>query len=164
MEVDAVEVAPTPSGAVGRMAKAISIRTISFESESDFDSIQFRLFNQFLEESYPLVHERLEHKVFNEFSHLFKWIGSDPSLKPIVLMGHHDVVPIASLRKWTVHPFTEGVKNDTIYGRGSMDDKGAVIGILEATEQLLREDKRPSRTIYLSFGHDEEIGGERRNR
>lgn len=161
MKVDAIATVPTPEGAVDRMIKAISIRTVSFESESDFDSIQFRLFNQFLEESYPLVHDQLEHREFNKFSHLFKWTGSNPSLKPIVLMGHHDVVPIASLRKWTVHPFTEGIKNDTIFGRGSIDDKGAVIGLLEATEQLLKEGKVPQRTVYLSFGHDEEIGGER---
>lgn len=161
MEVDPVETSPTPDGAVDRIIKAIAIRTVSFENELDFDSTQFRLFNQFLIDNYPLIHERLEHKVFNEFSHLYKWTGSDPTLKPIVLMAHLDVVPIASLMKWTVHPFTEGIKNDTIYGRGAMDDKGAVIGILEATEQLLKEGKQPVRTVYLSFGHDEEIGGER---
>jgi len=159
--VDKVDLVPTPIGAIDRMTKAISIRTVSFENESDFDSTQFRLFNQFLTDSYPIIHEKLEHKVFNEFSHLYKWTGSNPALKPIVLMAHIDVVPIASLRKWSVHPFTEGVRNDTIYGRGAMDDKGAVIGILEATEQLLKEGKQPVRTVYLSFGHDEEIGGNR---
>jgi len=71
------------------------------------------------------------------------------------------VVPVASLGKWKVHPFTEGVKNDKVNGRGAMDDKGAVIGIMEAAEQLLREGQVPRRTIYLSFGHDEEIGGTR---
>jgi len=161
MEVAAIESTPTPDGAIERMTKAISIRTVSFENESDFDSTQFQLFNAFLEDSYPLIHEKLEHKTFNQYSHLYKWTGSAPTLKPIVLMAHHDVVPIASLRKWTVHPFTEGVKNDTIYGRGAMDDKGAVISIMEATEQLLKEGYQPQRTIYLSFGHDEEIGGDR---
>ncbi len=159
MVVDTIEEVPTPDGAVDRMTTAISIRTVSFEQELDFDSTQFVLFNQFLEDSYPLIHEELEHKTFNEFSHLYKWNGNDPTLKPVVLMAHLDVVPIASLRKWTVHPFTQGVQNDTIYGRGAMDDKGALIELLEATEQLLREGKQPIRTIYLSLGHDEEIGG-----
>lgn len=161
LQVEAIEASPVPEGAVDRMVKAISIRTVSFENESDFDSTQFQLFNEFLSESYPLVHEQLEHKVFNEYSHLYKWSGRNSTLKPIILMGHVDVVPIASLRKWTVHPFTEGMKNDTIYGRGTMDDKISVIGTLEAVEQLLSESYQPERTIYLSFGHDEEIGGQR---
>jgi len=159
LEVEAISKTPVPAGAVDRFVEALSIRTISFEEEEDFDSTQFRKFNTFLSDSYPLVHERLEHKVFNEFSHLYTWKGENGNLKPIVLMGHLDVVPIASLRAWTVHPFTEGVKNDTIYGRGTMDDKIGVIGILEAVEQLLGEGFQPDRDIYLSFGHDEEVLG-----
>ncbi len=46
-------------------------------------------------------------------------------------------------------------------GRGAVDDKGSVISILEATEDLLRQNYQPDRTIYLSFGHDEEISGTR---
>jgi carboxypeptidase PM20D1 len=40
-----------------------------------------------------------------------------------------------------------------------MDDKSSVIGILEATERLLSEGFQPRRTVYLAFGHDEEVGG-----
>lgn len=159
LQVEAVAKTPVPEGAVDRFVEALSIRTISFADEADFDSTQFRKFNTFLENSYPQVHEQLEHKVFNEFSHLYKWKGKNGNLKPIVLMGHIDVVPIASLRAWTVHPFTEGLKKDTIYGRGTMDDKIGVIGILEAVEQLLSEGFQPDRDIYLSFGHDEEVLG-----
>lgn len=76
-------------------------------------------------------------------------------------MGHYDVVPIASPAIWSVHPFTEGVKNDSIYGRGCIDDKGAVISILESIEQLLAEGFQPERSIYFAFGHDEEVSGKR---
>lgn len=88
-------------------------------------------------------------------------MGRNEALEPIILVSHIDVVPIASLRKWTVHPFTEGIKNDTIYGRGTMDDKFGVIGIMEAVEQLLTTGHQPKRTIYLAFGHDEEVSGHR---
>ena len=161
LEVATVEKVATPKGAVDRFVKAIAIRTVSFEDESDFDSIQFRLFNQFLANNYPLADSILEHQTFNEFSHLYKWSGSDTSLEPMILASHIDVVPIASLRKWTVHPFTEGVKNDTIYGRGTIDDKFGVIGIMEAVEQLLQAGYQPKRTVYLAFGHDEEVSGHR---
>ncbi|MEM6318616.1 MAG: M20/M25/M40 family metallo-hydrolase [Bacteroidota bacterium] len=161
LSVAAVEKALIPPNAVQHFVEAISIRTVSFESENDFDSTQFRLFNDFLASNYPLTDSLLDHQTFNEFSHLYRWEGSDPELDPMILVSHIDVVPIASLRKWTVHPFTEGVKNDTIYGRGTMDDKFGVVGIMEAVEQLLKEGYQPKRTIYLAFGHDEEVSGRR---
>jgi len=34
-----------------------------------------------------------------------------------------------------------------------------VLAILEAVEGLLRDGYRPPRTVYLTFGHDEEVGG-----
>ena len=160
-QVEAISQHEVPKAAVENMVKAISIRTISFENEEDFDSTQFQLFNDFLAEKYPLLHQKAEHTIFSQYSHLFKLSGSDKSLLPIIMMGHIDVVPIASPAIWSVHPFTEGVKKDTIYGRGSIDDKCALISILEASEQLLREGFEPKRTIYFAFGHDEEVSGGR---
>ena len=161
LEVAVVDKVSVPAGAAQRLVEAIAIRTVSFEDEADFDSTQFRLFNEFLVKNYPLINATLEHQTFNEFSHLYKWTGSNTALAPIILTSHTDVVPIASLRKWTVHPFTEGIKNDTIYGRGTMDDKFGVVGIMEAVEQLLQIGHQPKRTIYLAFGHDEEVSGHR---
>jgi carboxypeptidase PM20D1 len=40
-----------------------------------------------------------------------------------------------------------------------LEDKVSVLGILEAIEKLLRDGFVPRRTIYIAFGHDEEIGG-----
>jgi len=159
LEVDPVAVTPIPDGAIDRYVESISIRTISFEDEADFDSTQFKKFNEFLESYYPLVHSELDHTTFSEFSHLFHWKGNGQSLKPIILMAHIDAVPIATPAAWTVHPFTAGLVNDTIYGRGAMDCKFGVIGIMESVEQLLREGFLPNRDIYISLGHDEEIGG-----
>ncbi len=161
VQVDTVERVDVPEAAVAHLVEAISIRTVSFEDEADFDSIQFQKFNDFIALQYPLLHERADHKIFSGYSHLFKLPGTDVSKDPIIIMGHHDVVPIASPTIWSVHPFTEGVKNDTIYGRGCIDDKGAVISILESIEQLLGEGFQPKRTIYFAFGHDEEVSGPR---
>src|SRR6185369_15744787 len=63
--------------------------------------------------------------------------------------------------KWTVPSFSGLIKNDTIWGRGAVDDKGSAIAIMEAVEQLLKEGFVPPQTIYLCFGHDEEISGKR---
>jgi len=158
---DPIEKVAISSGAAARMAEAIAIRTVSFENEEDFDSTQFQLFNKFLIEKYPLLHKKAEHKIFSTYSHLYRLKGTDASKKPILIMGHTDVVPIASPAIWRVHPFTEGIKNDSIYGRGCIDDKGAVISILESIEQLLGEGFQPERSIYFAFGHDEEVSGKR---
>jgi carboxypeptidase PM20D1 len=46
-----------------------------------------------------------------------------------------------------------------VWGRGTLDDKTTVLSILEAVEGLVREGYRPPRTVYLAFGHDEEVSG-----
>ena len=63
--------------------------------------------------------------------------------------------------KCSVPSFSGTIKNDTIWGRGAVDDKVAVIAIMESVEQLLAQNFRPNRTIYLCFGHDEEVSGKR---
>ena len=87
------------------------------------------------------------------------WKGKDPSLRPVVLMSHQDVVPAPNDEDWTHPPFGGTVSQGWIWGRGTLDTKGTLIGILEAVEQMLREGFEPTRTVILSFGHDEELGG-----
>jgi carboxypeptidase PM20D1 len=74
-----------------------------------------------------------------------------------------DVVPVEAVaeKNWSVPSFSGTIKGDTIWGRGAVDDKASAISIFEAAEQLLRESFQPERTIYLCFGHDEEIAGKR---
>jgi len=74
-------------------------------------------------------------------------------------MGHTDVVPVegSTENKWSHSPFSGDIADSLIWGRGAADDKCAVISILEAVEDLLRQNYQPERTIYLSFGSDEEI-------
>lgn len=160
LEVELIEKVEIAQRSVKNLQTALQLKTISFENPADFDSSQFSLFNEFLEKEYPLADSLLNHQTFNEFSHLFEWKGTNTELKPIVLMGHIDVVPIASPDKWTVKPFGAEIKDGKIWGRGTIDDKFSVIGIMEAVEMLLKEGFQPERTIYLAFGHDEEVGGD----
>ncbi len=92
---------------------------------------------------------------------LYTWLGRDPSLAPLVLMGHLDVVPVdpGSESEWTYGPFEGVVADGFIWGRGALDNKVNVIAILEAVEALLGEGFTPERSVYLAFGHDEEVGG-----
>jgi len=145
------------------LSQAIQIKTISFGDTLAIDTVEFIMFRTFLENTYPNVHSKLERKIFNQFSYVYKWTGKDTTAKPYVLMGHMDVVPVEAVAesKWSVPSFSGAIKNDTIWGRGAVDDKVAVIAILESVEQLLKQNFTPNRTIYLCFGHDEEISGKR---
>ena len=144
-----------------RFQRSIRIPTISVIQAGGFDSTSFKEFRRFLRESYPLMHQQLSVQTIAGASLLFKWQGADGSLNPYVLMAHQDVVPIEeeSRSLWTAEPFGGELRNDTIWGRGTTDDKVNLISIMEAVEKLLAEGFRPQRTIYLAFGHDEEVGG-----
>ena len=161
IKVEEVRLSPIADQVLDRFAQALQIKTISPEKETDFDSLAFYQFNDFLKNSYPLADSLLDKKHFNHFSHLYQWKGSDPSLKPVILMGHLDVVPVIeeNLSDWKHPPFEGKIVNDTLWGRGTIDNKIGVIGLLEATEALLSRGFQPKRSLYLSFGHDEEIGG-----
>lgn len=159
LEVKAISPIEIDNAVLIRFQEALRIKTISYENPQDFDSIQFELFNTFLKHRFPFIDSLLDHKIFNRYSHLYQWTGTDDTLKPVILMGHIDVVPIASPDKWSVDPFGGIIKENVIWGRGTIDDKFSVVGILEAVEMLLNEGFQPKRTTYLAFGHDEEVGG-----
>ncbi len=141
--------------------QALAYRTVSFADSTQLDSSQFNGFHRFLKQTYPRVHQTMTLQVFKTYSLLYTWPGKDPSLKPYILMAHQDVVPIeeASRAMWTVDPFAGVIKEGYIWGRGTTDDKINLISIMEAAEKLIAENYQPERTIYLVFGHDEEVGG-----
>ncbi|TVR42717.1 MAG: M20 family peptidase [Bacteroidia bacterium] len=144
---------------VANLSKAITYPTISHDIGLPIDTLAFREFHQFLADTYPLIHFNLKKEVFSELSLLYTWEGSDPELKPIILMAHIDVVPAGETDAWEKPPFSGENDGTFIWGRGTLDDKGSLIAILEAVERLIDEDFVPERTIYLAFGHDEEISG-----
>ncbi len=146
-------------GFENRLKDAIKIPTIS--RLTTIDTAAFEAFNLFLDSQFVLIDTTLEKTVVNKYSRYYYWPGRNPMLKPILLMGHHDVVPVEpeALDKWTVEPYSGATKDGYIWGRGALDDKLCVIGLLEAIELLLKRDYQPERGIYLAFGHDEEVSG-----
>ena len=84
--------------------------------------------------------------------------GTDPALKPLLLMAHQDVVPVVAGTEdsWEHPPFDAYLDDTFIWGRGSMDIKLMVIGELEAAEYALAHGHEFKRTLYLAFGEDEE--------
>jgi carboxypeptidase PM20D1 len=76
-------------------------------------------------------------------------------------MAHQDVVPVSegTEKDWTHAPFSGEIADGAVWGRGSVDDKGSLIGLFEALEALAGGGFVPKRTILLVAGHDEEAGG-----
>jgi len=144
-----------------RLSKGIQFATISHMNPAQKNPQVFNDFHQFLKQSYPKVHASLQLEMINGLSLLYRWKGTDPSLKPIMLMSHQDVVPVdpESRDRWVHAPFSGAISDGIIWGRGAVDIKSGVMGILEATEDLLAKGYQPKRDVYLAFGHDEEIGG-----
>uniref|UniRef100_A0A8D1E228 Peptidase M20 dimerisation domain-containing protein n=1 Tax=Sus scrofa TaxID=9823 RepID=A0A8D1E228_PIG len=100
----------------------------------------------------------IRHEVVGEYSHLFTVHGSDPSLQPYMLLAHIDVVP-APDEGWDVPPFSGLERNGFIYGRGTIDNKNSLMGILQALELLLIRNYIPRRSFFIALGHDEEVMG-----
>lgn len=143
------------------LQQALRYRTISYANKEQIDSTQFLGFRKFLETTYPLFHKNLKREIFEGYTLLYKWEGKNSNLKPAILMAHQDVVPIEEATKtmWTADPFAGIIKDNFIWGRGTTDDKLNLISVMEACEKLLLQNFQPERTIFFSFGHDEELGG-----
>jgi carboxypeptidase PM20D1 len=142
------------------LSESITFKTVSNQSMGDKKAEEFDGFIQWVKDTYPQVNQQLELLMLNQ-TLLYKWQGSDASLKPILITGHYDVVPVipGSEDKWQHPPFEGKIVDGIVWGRGALDDKSGVVGMLEATTFLLADGFQPARTVYLSFGHDEEIGG-----
>lgn len=160
-----VESVPVPAergrASARKLADAITFRTISRDDPARFDRGTFRAFHDFLAESFPRVHKTLERETVNDLSLLYRWKGRNPDLAPVLLTAHLDVVPVepGTREEWSHPPFAGEIRDGHVWGRGALDDKMAVITLLQSLETLVRDGFRPERTLYLAFGHDEEVGG-----
>ncbi len=143
------------------LAAAVRIPTVSHEETERVDFSQFLAFRDFLNKTYPLVHSHLEREIVADHSLLYTWRGFEEVAKPIVVMAHQDVVPVepGTEEEWELAPFGGERDQQHLYGRGTLDDKGSLIAILEAVEGLLSDGFEPTATVYVVFGHDEETGG-----
>ena len=148
-------------GAVDRLAAAIRIPTVTPADSTLRDTSAFRTLREHLASSFPKSHSAMSREIVGRDALLFTWPGTDASLQPVVLMGHMDVVPVeaGTETKWTHAPFSGDLADGFVWGRGTLDDKATVLGLLEATETLLTSGFRPRRTIIMAFGGDEEGGG-----
>jgi carboxypeptidase PM20D1 len=147
--------------ALERFRELLRIPTMS---RNDIEATEWEHFDAFVDalpRLYPALHATLERTLIARNSMLYRWPGREPGA-PTVLMAHYDVVP-ATDEGWEHPPFAAELTGDgdeqVLWGRGTLDDKGALVAILEAVDTLIAEGHLPLHDVYLSFGHDEETVG-----
>ncbi|GJD00184.1 peptidase family M20/M25/M40 [Colletotrichum higginsianum] len=152
---------------IARLSGAVQVPTESFDNygavgvDDRWDKLF--AFSAYLAKTFPKVHDTLKLERVNTHGLLYTWQGSDADLKPTVFMAHQDTVPVAptTIDSWTHPPFSGAYDGTYVWGRGAMDCKNSLIGILESVELLIAAGFAPKRTVVLSFGFDEEVSGQR---
>ena len=144
--------------AAERLAKAVRIKTVSHSDYSLNDLEKHREFQKFLKDSFPAFHSTAERTVLSDYGIIYKWPGRSEKQKALLFIAHYDVVP-ADDSKWTHPPFDGKIIDGYIWGRGTLDTKNTLMGMLEAAESLCKEGFIPKRDTYFAFGGDEETEG-----
>lgn len=149
------------SSPLDRFRELLRIPTVSHADESLVDWARFEEFRSAIERLYPETHRVLELDLIDGHSLLYRWAGTTAG-DPLVLMAHQDVVPVVE-SEWRHPPFDAVIEGEgadaVLHARGAIDDKGALVAILEAVEQLVSEGFVPRHDVYLAFGHNEETAG-----
>ncbi|PYI68745.1 acetylornithine deacetylase [Arthrobacter livingstonensis] len=148
--------------AADQLTELIRFRTVFSQRRDEIELDEFTGLIAAVERLYPAAHAALDREILNGHALLFKWPGTRPdaAAKPVVLMAHYDVVPVDPRDDWTHSGFSGHQDGEYVWGRGALDDKGAVVVILAAVESLLDQGWTPGLDIYLSFGNNEETAGD----
>jgi len=157
----ALPAAASTDAAVAHLSRVIQIPTIYPRDGGESAETAFTQLDAWLTEAFPAL---VQHRVPVEgigHSRLYRWAGTDASLKPVILLAHWDVVPVVpgTEDEWTHPPFSGAVADGYIWGRGALDDKSNALAHLEAINRLMAEGFRPQRTVWIAHGHDEEVDG-----
>lgn len=153
---------PDIANVVEHLSQAIRFKTLSHEDPTHADTAAFDEFIRWLEATYPQVHRQAELTPINQYTRLYRWPGKDSAGAPVLFSAHYDVVPVnpQTRQNWTHPPFAGVVENGVIWGRGALDDKSAVVALMESMETAMAAGFTPSRDIYVALTHDEESGSE----
>jgi len=153
------------------LAEAVRFETISHQRGADPADVArsdaaFTGFRSWMDRTYPAFAEATTREIVGGHTLFYTWEGSDAALDPVLMMSHIDVVPIApgTEDQWEHPPFSGTIADGYVWGRGTIDNKGSLVAMVEAAELLAARGFRPVRTVMFAFGHDEEIGGPNGNK
>lgn len=142
---------------IADMADMIRCKTVSNRDESLVDRAEFEKFEALMKERFPTVYANCSFEKVG-LTGLMHHIKGKSDKNPTVLMAHYDVVPVEE-ELWTVPAFDGMIKDGKLWGRGTLDTKGTLCGVMEAVEMMLKNGYVPENDLYLCFSGEEEIDG-----
>ena len=143
------------------LAEAVRFRTISHQDPALNDAAEWDRFHAWLQATYPAAHAAMTREIVGGDTLVYTWPGRDPARAPIILLAHHDVVPVTEGTEgdWQHPPFDGVVADDAVWGRGTLDNKGSLVTLFESLEALAKSGFAPTASVIVVSGHDEEAGG-----
>ena len=135
----------------------VRFKTVSYRDGSLEDDAQFQALLNELPKLYPNVYKTCTQTLMDDRGVLILWQGKKHDA-PSVMMAHYDVVPVNE-ELWDKPPFEAVLEDGVIWGRGTLDTKVTVNGILSAAEKLIADGFVPENDIYFAFSGGEEING-----
>jgi carboxypeptidase PM20D1 len=165
VDTASVKVAPPVAvdlaSAAQHLSQAVQIQTVSHQDLADDQPAEWTKLHDFLGATYPAAHAAMTREIVGKNTLVYTWKGADPSLAPVILMAHQDVVPVTpgTEKDWTHPPFAGEIAEGAVWGRGSIDDKGSLITVFEGLEALAKQGFKPRRTVMVVSGEDEETHG-----
>lgn len=154
---DAAEEVFDGDKAVRDLQALIRCKTVSYRDKSLEDNGEFAKLEALLPQLFPHVYQTCTFHRPGDRSLLFHWKGTSAQ-NPGVLMAHYDVVPVNE-DMWDKPAFEGIIEDDVLWGRGTLDTKGTLLGVLEAADNLIAQGFTPANDLYLAFAGDEEISG-----
>ncbi len=139
-----------------RLAAELAIPTVDGPSREETDWAAFDELERYLHGCFPLLFgaatvERFDHSL------MLTVPGRNEGLRPALLLGHMDVVPVVPGTEgdWTHGAFSGHLDDEYIWGRGALDMSDQVMGTLEAVEYVLGHGGL-ERAAIICLGQDEE--------
>lgn len=140
---------------ISNLSQMIQKETVSQFDQQDLS--KFRDFQDLLRELFPHIFDACEFMDFDG-SFVLLWRGENSVKRPIMFMNHHDVVPAEG--EWLHEPFSAEIADGKMWGRGTLDTKSGLWGMLQAADELAAEGFVPCRDIYFESGCNEETTGD----
>ena len=151
------EISFEKDAAVEALRELVKCKTVSYKDSSLEDDAEFQKLIDKLPSLYPNVFKVCSFDILPDRALLFKWSGKEKG-DAAVMMAHYDVVPVNE-DMWERPPFEAILENGVLWGRGTLDTKVTVNGILSAAESLIKQGFTPKNDIYFAFSGGEEVNG-----
>ena len=156
-EISDEEVSFDKDGAVNALAELVKCKTISYKDPALEDDAEFEKLISKLPALYPNVFAACQFQQLPDRALLFKWPGKSAG-DPAVLMAHYDVVPVNE-DQWEKPAFDAIIEDGVMWGRGTLDTKVTINGVLWAANHLIGEGFQPEHDVYFAFSGGEEVSG-----